>query len=54
MVEQRRPKRFRVSSEHENGDICAFETDDREQAEPMRAQFAEDLDNVTFDKQKRL
>ena len=52
MVDQRRPERFRVSGEDEDGDIHAFESDSRGRANAMKLVFEEGLTDVIFDKRK--
>ena len=39
-------RRYRVSGTDDLDDVHAFETDDRERAEEMRAIMAEDLEDV--------
>jgi hypothetical protein len=42
----RTQRRYRVSGTDDLGDVHAFETDDRERAEEMRAIMGEDLEGV--------
>ena len=51
MVDQRK-KRFRVSGVDENGDIHAFETDDRERAKAYQEGMMEDLSDVEWETQR--
>jgi hypothetical protein len=39
-------RRFEVSGIDENGEVHLFRTDDRERAEDIRRQMAEDLEEV--------
>lgn len=50
---ERKDKRFRVCYGDE-GDIHAFETDDRERTKAMERQFREDLTDVASEMQRRV
>lgn len=44
-----RQRRYRVSGVDEDGDVQAFETDDRDRADDVHKQMIEDLDAVTLE-----
>lgn len=48
MAGETNTRRYRVSGVDEDGDVHAFETDERARAEEMRAIMAEDLNGVTL------